>query len=246
MAQTPKTRKLEKAAEAVKSAPEAIVQFLQDVTDKLTLSKIAAVFLAGLLATALTLIYENRTAVFDKVVTYARGQTEQANWTLTDQTKTQMVGMVKGSQWMNMVLVTEIDLQQNRRIPKYWHLDSQYEQLVNNKASMLFPQPVFDMDAKNTQQMIGVLNNEFVCTRIEDTVFYRLFPELQKEMPMVCRLSIPPFYGRFVGILTVGLRKVPTKEELERLRIELARFSVEIYLRDVVKKPEPLVVPGHN
>lgn len=231
--------------EKAKTGPEAIIHFLQDITDKLTLSKLAAVFVLGILATFLTIVYENRTAVFEKIITTLNGSAEEAGWNLSDETKKQMVGMVKGSKWLNMILVTEIDLQRNRRLPKYWFLDSPLEPQIQNKAALLFPQPVFDLDAKNTQQMIGILNNEFVCSRFEDTIFFKLFPELQKEMPFICRLSIPPFYGRFVGILTVGLKKIPTKEEQEQIRIELARFSVEVYLRDIVKKPEPLIVPGH-
>lgn len=230
----------------VKAVPDTLLQFVLDVTDKLTLSKLGAAFIAGVLATVLTLFYENRTALFETAVTYVRGQKDTVGWELSDQTKTQMVGMVKSSQWMNMILVTEIDLQQNRRLPKYLYLDSPQEKNVQNKASILIPQPVFDLDPKNTQQMIGILNNEFVCNKFEDTIFARIYPELAKEMPYVCRLSIPPFYGRFVGLLTVGLRHQLSKDEMERLRVELARFSVEVYLRDVVKKPEPLVVPGHN
>jgi hypothetical protein len=242
---SPEKSSMDKDTQKAKVSPDTALQFVQDVTDKLTLGKIFIVLLFGILGTVLTLTYENRALVFQKVLAATKGSSEITGWELSDSTKAQMVGMARGSQWINMVLITEIDLQKNRRIPKYWFLDSPQEPTIKNRTTVLFPQPVFDLDAKNTQQMIGILNNEFVCNPIEDTVFFKLFPELQKEMPYICRLSIPPFYGRFVGILTVGLRKVPTKDELEQVRIDLARFSVEVYLNDVTKKSKPLILPGH-
>lgn len=232
-------------SEKIRTKPDLVLQFVQDITDKLTLSKIAAVFLFGVLGTFLTLVYENRSSVFDSALSVWRGEKEHTNWELSDSTKAQMVGTVKASSWINFILISEVDLQKNRRIPKYWFMDPAAEVLIENKSALLQSQPVFDLDAKNTQQMIGILNNEFVCSPFEDTIFSKMFPNLQKEIPYVCRLSIPPFYGRFVGILTIGLRKQPSKDELEQIRIDLARFSVEVYLRDVTKKSDSLLIQGH-
>jgi hypothetical protein len=55
-------------------------------------------------------------------------------------------------------------------------------------------------------------------------------------MPAVCRLAIPPFVGQFVGMVTVGLSKQVTKQEMDTIRLEVSRLAVEIYLSDVVKK----------
>ena len=105
------------------------------------------------------------------------------------------------------------------------------------------PQAVFDYDAKNTTQMVAILSNEFKCDPYKDTIYFRYAPELENNLPTVCRLAIPPFVGQFVGFITVGMSKEMTKQELDSIRLEVSRIAVEIYLNDVIKKPA-VATPG--
>lgn len=212
-----------------------ILQAVQDFTDKLTVKRVILALCVGALTTILTFSFENRDVIFHKFYSKFNDFDHPALWEVSAQSKTQLINLVKTDSIINMVLVTEIDLQKNRRLPKFWNLSSAFEPQVRKKVESMLPQPVFDYDSKNTKQMVGVLNNEFVCTRFEDTVFYRHFPYLVKEIPVICRIAIPPFYGRFVGIMTIGLKQHPTKDELDAIRIEAASLAVEVYIRDINK-----------
>lgn len=216
-----------------------LFQWIQDFTDKLTVKRILTVLLTGFLITFLTLTFENRDLVFKTIYASITGGDQPAAWEVSRTTQDKLTELVAQSAIIKMAMVTEVDLQKNRRIVRYWHLDDQDEQAVRLKSATLLPQAVFDYDPKNTQQMVAILNNEFVCSHFQDTVYQRFFPDLAKRMPVICRVAIPPFYGRFVGILTVGLSSAPTKQEYDSLRIEVSRIAVEVYLRDVVKKPAP-------
>lgn len=214
-------------------------QFIQDLTDRLTIKRILSVLMAGVLITFITLLYENRDAVFVKAYGLFTEEKIPSNWTVGEESKKALVELVFRNEGVNMALVTEIDLQRNRRLPRFWYVEPKLEPRVTARVATLLPQPVFDNDQKNTQQLISVLNNEFSCSNTSDTVFGKLFPFIIKDMPVICRIAIPPFYGRFVGILTVGLAKPLTKSELDSIRLEVSRLSVEIYLRDILKKELP-------
>lgn len=210
-----------------------VLQLVQDFTDRLTVKRIFLALGAGVLITLLTFAFENRNALFHSAYSKVNQFDHPSQWEIGEQSKAQLRDLVKNEGLVSMVLVTEIDLQKNRRTPKFWYTTSKFEPQIRKKVETLLPQPVFDYDAANTKQMVGVLNNEFVCARFEDTVFNRHFPYLAKETPVICRIAIPPFYGRFVGMLTVGLNRNPSKDEVDSLRLEAARLSVELYIRDI-------------
>ena len=213
--------------------------WVEDFTDKLTLRRVFMLLLTGLLISVTALLFENREQLFQGVVARALNSSAISSWDPTEETQQQLKNLVRNSAVIKFSMITEVDLEKNRRTPKFWYLDDPTEDFVRAKANTMLPQAVFDYDPKNTQQMVAIINNEFICSKYSDTVYQRFFPDLGKRMPIVCRLAIPPFYGRFVGILTIGLRHQPTQEELDSVRLEAARLSVEIYLRDILRKPAP-------
>lgn len=236
---TPPQQEEKKETAKEPSTPLEWFHWIQDFTDKLTLKRIFTVLLAGLLITTLTLMYENRQQIFEGAVAYATNKKAEEAWVVTTETQASLNNLIKSTPIVKFAMITEVDLQKNKRVPLFWVLDDPNEAFIRAKANTLLPQAVFDYDAKNTQQMVAILNNEFVCAKFQDTVYQRFFPDLGKRMPIVCRLAIPPFYGRFVGILTIGLSAIPTKEENDSVRLEASRLAVEIYLRDVLRKPAP-------
>ena len=86
-------------------------------------------------------------------------------------------------------------------------------------------------------QMVAMLNNEFRCVPSKDTVFIRFFPDFHKRFPYVCRIAVPPFFGEFAGFITVALNRQPNPAEYDSLKIEMNRVAIELYLRDISKKP---------
>lgn len=219
-------------------SPAEWFQFVQDLADKLTFKRILTILLAGILVTCTTLFYENRDTIFSAAYEKVTGEEKVPGvWAPGDQTKVELSDLMKRSPLIAAVVLTHVDLQKNRRKPLWWKIDDTEADTISEKTERSLPRPVFDYDPKNTQQMVAVLNNEFVCSRTADTVFRFNWPV--ERMPVVCRIAIPPFYGRMVGMLSVVLKKQPTKYELDQIRTEASRLAVDIYLRDVVKKPIP-------
>lgn len=243
----PKTRArargtaITKLVKSLRELPDNGIQFIQDVTDKLTVTRILLVLLASILATVAVLLYENRNLVLEAVIQAVTTERKIIERDVSKESKVQIIKMVRNSDLLNFILVTQIDLQKNRRHPRFWYLESAQEEKIRNKAALLVPQPVFNEDGQNTQQILSVLNTEFVCVPTKDTIFYKLFPEIEPEMPLICRMSIPPIYGHVNGILTFGLTRKPNQTEMISLRQMASEISNQIYMRDIIKKPVPHV-----
>jgi hypothetical protein len=99
-----------------------------------------------------------------------------------------------------MISIIEVDLRRNTRFPRFFFVeDIENSRVIQDELSTLLPQAVFDMDPKNTKQLVSVLQNEFSCVRFQDTVYQRFVPEVGKKTPVICRIAIPPFYNKFAG-----------------------------------------------
>jgi hypothetical protein len=181
-------------------------------------------------------MFENRSTIFDKF--YHQPTIEQLTypWELTDSSKNDLTTLMK-QDLVGGVLVTEVNLKKNRRTTKFWALkDPTFSDSTAKIISTLLPQALFDQDRRNNEQMISVLNNQFLCSHTEDTTFARVLPDMPKKLPFVCRLAVPPYVGEFAGFITIALTRQATQSELEALKIELTRISIELYLRDVSQR----------
>lgn len=215
-----------------------VFQVLQDISDKLTITRIFTVLVVGILATSLAMLYENRSTIFQTAYMRMTGEKEpKSGWAISHETQNQLSTFVTAVELVNYVSVVEVDLKKNTRWFRYVLFDDPDGAQVKTSILNILPQSMFDYDQKNTLQMVSVLQNEFTCVRFQDTIYQRFQPSLSKKIPIMCRIAIPPFYNKFAGYIDVGLNQAPTKYELDSLRIEATRLAVEIYLRDVVKKP---------
>jgi hypothetical protein len=88
----------------------------------------------------------------------------------------------------------------------------------------------------NTKQMVRIIGNEFTCVPFKDAYYSKFVIEFEKDIPILCFLSIPPYTGQFFGYIGVGLKRQLSYNELEAIRIEMSRLSVDIFLRDIAKK----------
>lgn len=225
---------------------EKLVAFIEDVIDTLTFKRIGLVALLVVIGLAIFSGYENRTAIFERLI-HADPVQEQpitSAWTLSDKSKQAMIALARDSN-VTFISITDVDLKKNRRSVKFFHVDdpAKYPLSVEAQRAIALPQAVFDYDPKNTSQMVSVLSNEFRCDPYQDTVNFRFAPEYREKIPVVCRIAIPPFAGQFAGIMTVGVSpSVPgeqvAKQDIDTIRLEMSRLAVEIYLNDVVKKAE--------
>ena len=217
--------------------PEKALSFIEDIIDTLTFKRIALIALLSVIGLVFYVLYENRTAIVNMLVRpdSALENPNVTSWVLSENSKASLQNLAKMA--VLFIAVTDADLKQNRRIVRYYYLDSAIKPGPEALKILTVPQAVFDYDPKNTAQMVAILGNEFRCDPFRDTIYFRYAPEFENRIPTICRLAIPPFVGQFVGFITVGTSKEMTKQELDSIRLEVSRIATEIYLNDVIMKP---------
>jgi hypothetical protein len=92
--------------------------------------------------------------------------------------------------------------------------------------------PLFNSDSGNNVRMSQLINGEFVCNPFRDTIAYKLAPEAEVSVNTVCANGIPPYYGKFTGIITLYLKRKPTKDEIDQLRNLSKATAKQIFERD--------------
>ena len=224
----------------IKLDKDRVLGFLEDIIDTLTFKRVGLIALLTAIGLGLYALFENRSNVIERVIQPAAviAPVGTPQWELSDRSKATLQTFAKSTD-VALVVVSDVDLQKNRRTVRYYYIDD----VVNIKLepaalqTMSLPQTMFDYDAKNTAQMVAVLSNEFRCDPYKDTAFFHFAPELAEKLPIVCRLAIPPFVGQFAGFLTVAAARNLNRMELDTIRLEASRIAAEIYTNDVIKKP---------
>lgn len=212
------------------------VAFLNDVVEALTWKRLGLLILLAASMVLLLMVFESRSTIFNKLLNTTPIEKIDIPWTVTEETKRQLVNLTLQENIVG-VLLTEVDLKKNHRITKFWHAkELVFREEVSQIVTTVLPHAFFDTDKKNNQQMLAVLNNQLACNKTEDTIFIRVFPRISENYKFVCRLAVPPFSGEFAGLLEVILKAPPTTSEIDSLKIELTRLSVEMYLRDIQQR----------
>lgn len=215
---------------------EKIAIFLEDMIDALTFRRVALLALLATITISMLAVFENRSAIFAAVYKTAEPAT-MVFWELSNESRNQLIGLTNNS-LVGSISLVDVDLKKNRRMTKFIHIsDPAVAALATKALTNQLPQALFDYDAKNTSQMVAMLNNEFKCDPTADTLNARLFPALVPKYPVTCRIAVPPFFGEFAGYITVLLIRQPTANEFDSLKIEMNRLAIETYLRDISKKP---------
>ena len=133
---------------------------------------------------------------------------------------------------VGMVVLTA-DIRNNRRIPVFWYSDDAYvtKQLDSTFTGRFGGVPLFTSDDVNNSSVVSAINAEFTCTTFEESGMSILFPSLAPRFPVVCKISVPPYYGKFAGYIIVALNQQPKPSEIDYIKAESIDLSNEIYQR---------------
>lgn len=201
----------------------------------LNLKKVFLLALVSLCAILLFAGYENRVRIVEEVGGQAKVTAKfKVSADLQDRIKT----YVNSSSLITTMTVLSADLKINERDIVYRYSDSA---VLNELWEKKFREtgtarPIFTKDTQNNSQMVSVVNGEFSCTPYAETVNAGIVPEAAKLTPVICRVSLPPYYGEFSGYITLSLVKVPTDAERGELQLEAKRIANEIFFKNVVRK----------
>lgn len=214
---------------------EELVELLSNLLDDLNWKRVGLLLLFGAFLIALIVLFEGRNTVVDKLYKPSMpAEVGLASWVISDITKTELTNLVNSQELLGGAVVMEVNLKKNLRNVKFWmskQLDIRDE--AAKIVATLLPQPLFSDNPKNNDQMQRMLNNEFVCVPTVDTMNVQYFSNIQGKYPYLCRLAVPPIPGEFAGFVSIFLTRTPTIGEIEALKIEMTRLSINIYVRDV-------------
>ena len=195
---------------------EGVIAFIESLIDTLTFKRVALIALMTIIGLVIFSLYENRNNIVERVTTTKPPPSVELSnaWVLSNLNKVGLQSLAKTT-GITLVLVSEVDLRKNTQKIKYTYLDDTTIVLEPELTqAFTLPYPLFDLDPKNTAQMVAVLNNEFRCDAFTDTYFFRITPSLGLKLPQVCRMAIPPFAGQFVGFVNIFLNRSMTRQEL--------------------------------
>jgi len=194
----------------------------------------------GQIATVLALViatwvsYENREQIYRQIF-QARLRVSSYPVALSKKSMMEVDKVVKQADIIIGIQITSIDFEKNTRKVVYASTDSEELKNVYSKyENTTIPDiPLFNTDEANNKRMVELINGEFICNPFKETIAYKLAPDADKLISTVCANGIPPYYGRFSGIISIYLKRPPTADEANQLRILSRELAISIFERDI-------------
>jgi hypothetical protein len=216
-------------------------KFIQTLVSTITLNKVGLwVFAAGLCIVFYT-TYENRNRIFMSV-----GQTTISNpvgltFSTSPETEAMIRTQVLADKGIIGIAIMSADLRLNEAKSIYYfgddpllnQIDTDSRKASNNRL------PLFTNLDDSNADVIRLINGEFSCTQFKDTLLSRIYPELNGTVKMVCRSSIPSYYGYFSGFVGVFLNESLSAEKQVQLKLVTDKIATDIYFRDVIPTQKP-------
>lgn len=207
----------------------------QKFLNMLTWKKIIQMSVFLLILAVFWMTYETRTSIYEFAIQSKLSIKTPVNVKLSKKTISEIIANVDKSDLIIGMQVTIVDFQKNRRMVIYTYTDDinigKIWQEFESKG--LIELPVFNSDIQNNRRMVDLINGEFICNPFSETIGAKLSPEAGKYVSTVCANGIPPFYGKFTGLVSVYTKKVPSSEEVDQIRTLTKSLSDAIYERDL-------------
>lgn len=207
-----------------------IKQFLNILTWKKILQVSVFLFIAGISWA----IFENRRDIYAYLFDQHWASAPSKSIKISAESKSSIDYIVNKSNLIAGIQITLVNFDKNSRVVVYTYSDNEnlkklYVDFLERSIGDL---PLFNEDSLNNMRISQLINGEFVCNPIEDTIIHKLVPDSSKSVTTVCAIGIPPIYGKFTGIFTIYLGRPPSKEEIDQLRLASRTLSKEIFERD--------------
>jgi hypothetical protein len=215
------------------SALDDKIESIQTLLSSLTWGRIA------MLATFLVVVgfsyamFDNRFAVYEYIGN-VKTIPPAKSIKISKETRDAIDGVVAGSELINAIQITLVDFQRNTRTIVFTKIDDPrlaelYKKFEDRSPTEL---PLFNTDIINNQRLVNLVNGDFICNPYKDTIGAKLIPETTQYIHTVCAGPVPPFYGRFSGIISIYLTKQPSPVESEQIKVLSRNLGLSIYNND--------------
>jgi hypothetical protein len=178
--------------------------------------------------------FENRSAIYGALHSSRFAESPTHEYKLSKYSTNAIDSVVNKSELIVGLQITIVDFNKNTRLIVYSSIDDEalqkvYKAYIEKSVGEV---PLFNADANNNIRMSQLINGEFVCNPFEETLAYKLVPDASKTVKSICANGIPPYYGKFTGIITIYLKRNPTETERDQLKVLSKELSVSIFERD--------------
>lgn len=215
------------------SALDDKIETIQTLLNSLTWRKL--VLLTAFLAVVgfSYALFDNRYSVYE-FFNSARSIPPAKSIHISQETRTEIDDAVKGSEVVVAIQVFLVDFERNTRTSIYIKVDNRELQEIYDKFISKSPAdfPLFNNDLINNERLVNLVNGTFMCRPYKDTMAAKLVPDSVPIIKTVCSGPVPPYYGRFSGIINIYLTKEPRPTEVEQAKILANRLGLIIYNND--------------
>ena len=179
--------------------------------------------------------YENRQIIYNFASQPRLSRHTPVIQSLSKTTTEEIDSIVKKSVLIVGIQVLIVDFQRNTRHSLYTSIDNTelkiaYETYSQGSFAEI---SLFNNDLINNRRLVDLINGDFVCSPFTDTIGAKLVPTATKYINTTCSVGIPPFYGKFTGIVHVHTSRQPTPEEIDQIRTMSKNLASNIFDRDL-------------
>lgn len=214
---------------------KTIIEFLK----ALSWQKILQVIIFIVIVIGSWTFWENRSVIYNSWKIGARVEVDRPPIIeISQSTKSYMDSAIARSNDLIVgIQITSVNFKRNIRSSAYMtssdkELKDGYEKYNQTRVTDV---PLFTDNEISNQRIIHLINGDFVCYNYRDTPASRLYVLSPRNITTVCSISIPPYYGRFIGYMNLYLTRNPASEDMTVVRQFARDLSLRVFESDVDK-----------
>ncbi len=205
------------------------LKILQQFLTKLSWGKIAQLFVLFLVLLSGWITFQTRDDI-TRFVSTGHFERTMPLRTLSKKTTDELDLTVSKIDVIVGIVINSIDFKTNTRHVVYMSTTNpDLKRILSNHPNVMLDQPLFTNNADQNKRIISLINGDFVCGKYILTAGSMEMPETRPFIDTVCANSIPPYYGKIVGTISIFVKKEPSNEEIDQIRVLSKGLSATIY-----------------
>jgi len=191
---------------------------------------------AAMLALVLYTVYENRGRISAAALTPRMSNPVGLTFSVGDETRMAIESKVKGDPSVVGVAVMSADLRLNEARSVFFYGDDAALNAIDKSARIAGNNsiPMFTSDERHNSATISLINGHFGCMKFSEMLLSKIYPEMNSSVRVVCKSSIPSYYGYFSGYVAVFLSSELGPGQEDQLKVVIEKLATDIYFRDVL------------
>lgn len=200
----------------------------------LTWQKFAQLFAFAVLTGVSIGTFENRDALYRYISENTRSMSYIHDYKVSQTSIDEISRLVHHSDIVIGIQITIVDFNKNTRRIVFTDMDDPelllaYQRYIQKSTLEI---PLFNSDVSNNIGISQLINGEFICAPYKGLSTFAAPFDASNIVSTICANGIPPYYGKFTGILTIYLKRPPSASELDQLKSSSKSLSLSIFERD--------------